>query len=196
MIRCLVIAEQGAVMNGNFAIVSVSDFAAENTISPGAGLVSTIHTIGAFFIGALGFTAFALVALGNAERNAGIGIGRTAVLTVPKAFAGIKAVSTGNILFAVAAVARGDRRLARSLEFFFADKSRAGVAAMSELIRQRTVVIGVNHPARRTGRNISIIFFQTGIFQIELTFFVHFLAVGAFVKQLGRRLAFGEAIIV
>ena len=121
-------------MNGNFAIISISDFAADNAISPCAGLVSTFHAIRTFFIGALGFAAFALVTLGNAERNAGLGVGCAAVLTVPVTLAGIVTVGGGNVLFAVAAVAGRYRRLARSLNFFFGGKSRAGVAAMPELV--------------------------------------------------------------
>ena len=69
---------------------------------------------------ALGLAAFALVTLGNAERNAGLGVGRAAVLTVPVTLAGIVTVGGGNVLFAVAAVAGRYRRLACSLNFFFA----------------------------------------------------------------------------
>ena len=196
--RNLIVAESFAISTfGGFAKIFISDFACVRVaITPGAGLIFAESIFGTGFVLALGLTAFALVALGNAERNAGIGIGRAAVLTVPVTLAGIKAVSTGNVFFAVAAVAGRHRRLARSLEFFFADKSRTGVAAMSELIRQRAVVIGVNHPTGRAGGNIGLILFQAGVFQIELAFFVHFLAVEAFVKQLGRWLAFGEDIIV
>ena len=134
LIRRFVITEQGAVVNGNFAIISISDFAADNAISPCAGLVSAFHAVRTFFIGALGLAAFALVTLGNAERNAGLGIWRTSVLTVPVTLAGIVTVGGGNVLFAVAAVAGRHRRLARSLDFFFGGKSRAGVAAMPELV--------------------------------------------------------------
>ena len=58
------------------------------------------------------------------------------------------------------------------------------------------MVVGVNHPAGRTGGNISVVFFETGVFQIKLSFFVHFLAVRAFVKQLGRGFALGFGIFV
>ena len=58
------------------------------------------------------------------------------------------------------------------------------------------MVVGVNHPAGRTGIGISLILFQTGVFQIKLALFVHFFAVRAFVKQLGRGFALGFGIFV
>ena len=58
------------------------------------------------------------------------------------------------------------------------------------------MVVGVDDPAGRTGGNISVVFFQAGVFQIKLAFFVHFLAVRAFVKQLGRGGAFGIGVSV
>ena len=58
------------------------------------------------------------------------------------------------------------------------------------------MVVGVNYPAGRTGGNISVVFFQTGVFQIKLALFVHFFAVRAFVKQLGRGFALGFCIFV
>ena len=58
------------------------------------------------------------------------------------------------------------------------------------------MVVGVNYPAGRTGGNISVVFFQTGVFQIKLALFVHFFAVRAFVKQLGRGFALGFGIFV
>ena len=58
------------------------------------------------------------------------------------------------------------------------------------------MVVGVNHPAGRTGIGISLILFQTGVFQIKLALFVHFFAVRAFVKQLGWGFAFGIGVSV
>ena len=58
------------------------------------------------------------------------------------------------------------------------------------------MVVGVNYPAGRTGIGISLILFQTGVFQIKLALFVHFFAVRAFVKQLGRGFALGFCIFV
>ena len=103
-------------------------------VAPGTSLIFANGAFRAGFVLALGLAAFALVTLGNAERNAGLGVGCAAVLTVPVTLAGIVTVGGGNVLFAVAAVAGRYRRFARSLDFFFGGKSRAGVAAMPELV--------------------------------------------------------------
>ena len=133
---CGRVSEFGAVLGGRRrAKVGITDFAPGRVaVAPGTGLIFADGVFRAGFVLALGLAAFALVTLGNAERNAGLGIGRAAVLTVPVTLAGIVTVGGGNVLFAVAAVAGRYRRLARSLDFFFADKSRAGVAAMPELV--------------------------------------------------------------
>ena len=58
------------------------------------------------------------------------------------------------------------------------------------------MVVGVNHPAGRTGIGISLILFQTGVFQIKLALFVHFFAVRAFVGEFIGFFALGFGIIV
>ena len=133
---CRIISEIRAVSTfGSFTIIGITDFAPGRVaVAPGTGLIFANGTFRAGFVLALGLAAFALVTLGNAERNAGLGVGRAAVLTVPVTLAGIVTVGGGNVLFAVAAVAGRHRRLARSLDFFFGGKSRAGVAAMPELV--------------------------------------------------------------
>ena len=134
--RNLIVAESFAISTfGGFAKIFISDFACVRVaVTPGTGLIFANGVFRTSFVFTLGLAAFALVTLGNAERNAGLGVGRAAVLTVPVTLAGIVTVGGGNVLFAVAAVAGRYRRLARSLDFFFADKSRAGVAAMPELV--------------------------------------------------------------
>ena len=67
---------------------------------------------------------------------------------------------------------------------------------MSELIRKRAAVVGVNYPAGIASGNIGRVFGQTGFFQVELALFVHFLPVGTFVEKLGRRFALGDNVVV
>mgnify|MGYP005780606887 CR=1 FL=1 len=58
------------------------------------------------------------------------------------------------------------------------------------------MVVGVNHPAGRTGIGISLILFQTGVFHVHFALAVHQLAVKAFVGEFIGFFALGFGIIV
>ena len=94
------------------AKVSVADFAGIGVaVAPGAGFIFAQRIFRTGFVGAFRLAAFALVTLNHTKRNTGFGIGRTTVLTIPKTFATVKAIISGNVFGSVTALARGHRSL-------------------------------------------------------------------------------------
>jgi hypothetical protein len=190
------ITELVAVGFGFDTEVSHVNGAAGDAIPLGAGFVFANRPRGTFLQVAARFATLANLAFGDAERNTGVRTDFTAVLAVPVALAKIETVGGADIFFAVAAVAGRHSRLALLFQFFFADKSRTGVAAMPEVFRKRTMVIGINNPSGVANVGIGWILFFAGQFLVESAFFVHRLAVEAFVGEFVRLLAFGIDIVV
>lgn len=190
------IAELVAVGFGFGTEVSHVNGAAGDAIPLGAGFVFANRPRGTFLQVAACFATLTNLAFGDAERNTGVRTDFTAVLAVPVALAEIETVGGADIFFAVAAIAGRHSRLALLFQFLFADKSRTGVAAMSEVFRKRTMVIGIDNPSGIANVGIGWILFFAGQFLIEGAFFVHRLTVEAFVGEFVGLFTFGIDIVV